>query len=263
MFKRILVANRGEIALRIFRACRELGVETVAVFSEADRGAAYLEMADEAYCIGPPKAGESYLKIDRIISAGRGGQRAGHPSGLRLSGRELPFRRSLPRLRHRVHRPGPGSHGQAGRQELGPQDGPPGRGAHGAGERRADRERGPGLAVGPAARFSGADQGLGGRRRARHAGGLERTGPEVGLAAGPGRGGGRLRQRRNLPGEIRRASPPRRGPGHRRPARQRPAPLGTRLHDAAPPPEADRGESRSQLCPPKPARPCANRPCGW
>ena len=80
MFKRILVANRGEIALRIFRACRELGVETVAVFSEADRGAAYLEMADEAYCIGPPKAGESYLKIDRIISAAEvGNVQAIHP----------------------------------------------------------------------------------------------------------------------------------------------------------------------------------------
>ena len=49
MFKRILVANRGEIALRIIRACRELGIETVAIFSEADRGAAYLELADEAY----------------------------------------------------------------------------------------------------------------------------------------------------------------------------------------------------------------------
>ena len=80
MFKRILVANRGEIALRIFRACRELGIETVAVFSEADRGAAYLEMADEAYCIGPPKAGESYLKIDRIISAAEvGNVQAIHP----------------------------------------------------------------------------------------------------------------------------------------------------------------------------------------
>ncbi len=80
MFKRILVANRGEIALRIFRACRELGVETVAVFSEADRGAAYLEMADEAYCIGLPKAGESYLKIDRIISAAEvGNVQAIHP----------------------------------------------------------------------------------------------------------------------------------------------------------------------------------------
>ncbi len=80
MFKRILVANRGEIALRIFRACRELGVETVAVFSEADRGAAYLEMADEAYCIGPPKAADSYLKIDRIISAAEvGNVQAIHP----------------------------------------------------------------------------------------------------------------------------------------------------------------------------------------
>lgn len=80
MFKRILVANRGEIALRIFRACRELGVETVAVFSEADRGAAYLSLADEAYCIGPPKAAESYLKIDRVISAAEiGNVQAIHP----------------------------------------------------------------------------------------------------------------------------------------------------------------------------------------
>ncbi len=80
MFKRILVANRGEIALRIFRACREMGIETVAVFSEADRGAAYLEMADEAYCIGPPKSTESYLKIDRIISAAEvGNVQAIHP----------------------------------------------------------------------------------------------------------------------------------------------------------------------------------------
>ena len=80
MFKRILVANRGEIALRIFRACRELGVETVAVFSEADRGAAYLKMADEAYCIGPPKPSDSYLKISRVISAAEiGNVQAIHP----------------------------------------------------------------------------------------------------------------------------------------------------------------------------------------
>jgi len=80
MFKRILVANRGEIALRIIRACRELGIETVAVFSEADRGAAYLELADEAYCIGPARAAESYLKIDRVISAAEiGNVQAIHP----------------------------------------------------------------------------------------------------------------------------------------------------------------------------------------
>jgi len=80
MFKRILVANRGEIALRIFRACREMGIETVAVFSEADRGAAYLDLADEAYCIGPAKATDSYLKIDRVISAAEiGNVQAIHP----------------------------------------------------------------------------------------------------------------------------------------------------------------------------------------
>jgi acetyl-CoA carboxylase biotin carboxylase subunit len=80
MFKRILVANRGEIALRIIRACRELGIETVAVFSEADRGAAYLELADEAYCIGTPRAADSYLKIDRVISAAEvGNAQAIHP----------------------------------------------------------------------------------------------------------------------------------------------------------------------------------------
>ncbi len=69
MFSRILVANRGEIALRIIRACRELGVQTVVVFSEADRDAPYLQMADRAICIGPATAADSYLKADRIIAA--------------------------------------------------------------------------------------------------------------------------------------------------------------------------------------------------
>ncbi len=69
MFSRVLVANRGEIALRIFRACKELGVETVAVFSEADRGSQYLELADQAICIGPAKSMDSYLRVDRVIAA--------------------------------------------------------------------------------------------------------------------------------------------------------------------------------------------------
>ena len=69
MFNRILIANRGEIALRIVRACRELGVESVCVYSEADRGAPYLALADQAICIGPPPAKESYLNIARIIAA--------------------------------------------------------------------------------------------------------------------------------------------------------------------------------------------------
>ncbi|MCC6320587.1 MAG: acetyl-CoA carboxylase biotin carboxylase subunit [Phycisphaerales bacterium] len=69
MFSRVLVANRGEIALRIIRACRELGIESVCVYSEADRGAPYLDLADEAICIGPGPSKESYLNISRIIAA--------------------------------------------------------------------------------------------------------------------------------------------------------------------------------------------------
>ncbi|MEZ6066312.1 MAG: acetyl-CoA carboxylase biotin carboxylase subunit [Planctomycetaceae bacterium] len=80
MFQRILIANRGEIALRVIRACKELGVGTVAVYSEADRGAHYLELADEKYCIGPAPASESYLRVDRIISAAEvGNVEAIHP----------------------------------------------------------------------------------------------------------------------------------------------------------------------------------------
>jgi acetyl-CoA carboxylase biotin carboxylase subunit len=69
MFERILIANRGEIALRVIRACRELGVKTVAVYSTADAKSLHVQMADEAICIGPPPAKDSYLKIANIISA--------------------------------------------------------------------------------------------------------------------------------------------------------------------------------------------------
>jgi acetyl-CoA carboxylase biotin carboxylase subunit len=69
MFHRILVANRGEIALRVIRAAREMGIDTVAVYSKADEGAAYLELADERICIGPPPSSASYLSIPSIIAA--------------------------------------------------------------------------------------------------------------------------------------------------------------------------------------------------
>src|SRR5262245_59244944 len=80
MFQRIRVANRGEIALRVIRACRDLGIEVVAVYSEADRGAPYLALADQAICIGPAQSSESYLKIPRLISAAEvGNVQAIHP----------------------------------------------------------------------------------------------------------------------------------------------------------------------------------------
>jgi acetyl-CoA carboxylase biotin carboxylase subunit len=69
LFKKILIANRGEIALRIIRTCKELGIKTVAVYSEADRYSLHVRFADEAVCIGPGPSKESYLNIPRIIAA--------------------------------------------------------------------------------------------------------------------------------------------------------------------------------------------------
>ncbi|RME51688.1 MAG: ATP-grasp domain-containing protein, partial [Deltaproteobacteria bacterium] len=80
MFRKILVANRGEIAVRIMRTCREMGIGTVAIFSEADRGALHVRYADEAYCVGPPPSSESYLRIETILDvAKRAGAEAIHP----------------------------------------------------------------------------------------------------------------------------------------------------------------------------------------
>ncbi|HYL82064.1 MAG TPA: biotin carboxylase N-terminal domain-containing protein, partial [Candidatus Acidoferrum sp.] len=80
MFSKVLIANRGEIAVRIVRACRELGIRTVAVFSQADADALHVQLADEAVCIGPPPPSQSYLQVSRIISAAEvTGAEAIHP----------------------------------------------------------------------------------------------------------------------------------------------------------------------------------------
>ncbi|MFN7597053.1 MAG: biotin carboxylase N-terminal domain-containing protein, partial [Cereibacter sp.] len=80
MFKKILIANRGEIACRVIKTARRMGIQTVAVYSDADRNALHVRMADEAVHIGPPPAAQSYIVIDRIMEAVRtSGAEAVHP----------------------------------------------------------------------------------------------------------------------------------------------------------------------------------------
>src|SRR5262249_35302588 len=89
MFKRILIANRGEIACRIIKTARRLGIETVAVYSDADKDGLHVEMADTAVHIGPPSAAESYLVINKIVAACQAsGAEAVHPGYGFLSERE-------------------------------------------------------------------------------------------------------------------------------------------------------------------------------
>src|SRR5660397_126216 len=89
MFHRILIANRGEIALRIIRACHELGMEAVAVYSDADASAAHVRAADQAVRLGPAPAAESYLRLDAVVAAAVAtGAEAVHPGYGFLSERE-------------------------------------------------------------------------------------------------------------------------------------------------------------------------------
>ena len=127
MFEKILVANRGEIAVRIIRACKELNIRTVAVYSEVDANSMHVQMADEAICIGKAPSSESYLRIDRIISAAEiADVDAIHP-GYGFLVRKRPFRRRLRKLQHPVHRPQFPRHERAGGQGGQPRPGQKGR----------------------------------------------------------------------------------------------------------------------------------------
>ena len=104
LFDKVLIANRGEIALRVQRACREMGIKTVVVHSEADRDAKYVRLADESVCIGPPPSAQSYLHVPAIIAAAEvTDAQAIHP-GLRLPLRERGLRGQGREVRIRVHR---------------------------------------------------------------------------------------------------------------------------------------------------------------
>ena len=132
MFQRILVANRGEIALRIIRACKELGIEVVAVYSQADRDAPYLALADRTICIGKAPSARELSQNPPDDRRRRGRRRPGDPSRLRISERESPLRRGLPQQQLRVHRAS-----SRGDPPNGPEDRGQGRRRGGEGRLRA------------------------------------------------------------------------------------------------------------------------------
>jgi acetyl-CoA carboxylase biotin carboxylase subunit len=104
MFKKILIANRGEIALRIIRTCKEMGIKTVAVYSTADRDSLHVRFADEAVCIGPPASSDSYLNIPQYHFCCRVNQCRCYPSGLWFLVRECKIFGYLCRVRYQIYR---------------------------------------------------------------------------------------------------------------------------------------------------------------
>ena len=176
MFGKVLIANRGEIACRVIRTCRRLGIATVAVCSEADRTAAHVEMADEAVLLGPAPARDSYLKADLILKAARDtGAQAIHPGYGFLSENDA-FAEACAAAGVVFHRPARRCDPGDGVEERRQADHGKGRGA--AGARLSRRGSGSGAAAvgSPPDRLAGADQGHRRRRRQGHARGAFRGG---------------------------------------------------------------------------------------
>jgi biotin carboxylase len=148
MFRKVLVANRGEIALRVFNACRELGIRTVAVYSEADRNSLHVRFADEAICIGPPRLADSYLNVPAVISAAEiADVDAIHP-GYGLLSENANFCRSLPRFEYQVHWAAAGGDAPDGRERKSAPGDEEGQGADSSRVRRRDCDGRRGAGVG-------------------------------------------------------------------------------------------------------------------
>ena len=242
MFRKILIANRGEIACRVIRTARRMGIATVAVYSEADAEALHVRMADEAVRIGPAPSAESYLEIDRIVEACRADRRRGGSSRLRLPLGERGLRRGACEGRHRLHRPDRANAIAAMGDKIESK-----KLARAAGvttvpghldvipdaETAVAIAREIGYPVMIKASAGGGGKGM------RIAASDERGARRVSLRRE--RGEIELRRRPRLHREIHRRAAPHRDPGARRRARQRRLSRRARMLDPAPPPEGHRG----------------------
>ena len=210
MFEKILIANRGEIALRVICACKDLGIRTVAVYSEADRHSLHTRFADEAICIGPAKSARSYLDIPSVISAAEiSNADAVHPGYGFLSENAdfaevcetsgLKFIGPTPDV---IRRMGLKQMARAAMDEAGVPILPGSKGILKSVEEA--------LEIAGADRLPGDAQGVGRRRRARHARGAHARKTCTAAGAGAGRSGGGVLLRRHVHGEAGRESAPHR-----------------------------------------------------
>ena len=241
MFDKLLIANRGEIACRVARTARRLGLRTVAVYSDADADALHVAACDEAYRIGPPAPRESYLDGARILAVAKAtGAQAIHPGYGFLSENEA-FARRLRERRRRVRRPAAGGDRRDGIEVRRQDD--HGRGRRSARSRLPRRRPGSGAARARSRgdRLSGADQGDGRRRRQGHEDRRACRGLRRRARVGAARGEGGLRRRPRAARALPDRAAPHRDPGVRRPPRQRRLAVRARLLGAAAPPEGARG----------------------
>ena len=241
MFKKILVANRGEIALRVICACRELGIRTVAIFSEADRDSLHVRFADEAVCVGPAQSSESYLKVPSVISAAEVTDvDAVHP-GYGYLAENAYFAEVCEACNVRFIGPSPQvirlmgdkARARARMVEAGLAVLPGSQGALGSLDQALEVASGIGYPVIVKAAAGGGGRGM---RIVRSPGRAV-----LRLLHRRERGPAGLRGARSLPGEVPGKAAPHRVPGDGGPARQGGSLRGAGVFHPAPPPEADRG----------------------